>query len=195
MKSGVAAVALILVTLRAPAEEPLRPGYRVGDRIGHLVCESVVTGPDAGKRVSLVCKHHKRPTVMVFAREVNGPVVQLIRRIDRATGDHTKARLGSYVVLVGAGGTPGARLKALAAKEKIRHTVLAFFALDEAASRYGNEGARRLRSRLGKQALVTVVLTRDLRVRGSYAYRQGELDAAAIGQIMSGLAQILPKER
>jgi hypothetical protein len=37
---------------------------------------------------------------MIFAREITGPLTSLVKKIDAATGEHSDARMGSFVVFL-----------------------------------------------------------------------------------------------
>jgi hypothetical protein len=196
---SVLALALSLFAVPSFARDPLEPRYKVGDQLVHQVCEYLVTGRDAGRDVSLVCRYAKRPVVMVFAREIDAAVTRLLKKLDQATGDHRndvlQTRLGSYLVLVCDTQEREAELKALAEKEQVRHTQLALLVINE--DRLGGNagsGLYRMQVKLGTEAQLTVVLASELRVRASYAYRKGELKDKDIDQIIADLSKILPKK-
>jgi hypothetical protein len=201
MKRTLSVVALALSMFAVPsfARGPLEPRYKVGDQLVHQVCEYVITGPDAGRDVSLVCRYARRPVVMVFAREIDARVTRLLKKLDQATGDHQndtlQTRLGSYLVLVCDAKDREAELKALAEKEQIRHTQLALLVInDDRLGGNAGSGLHRVRAKLGTDAQLTVVLASELRVRASYAYRTGEFKDKDIDQILADLPKILPKK-
>jgi hypothetical protein len=201
MKRALSVVALALAMLAVPAFalDPLKPRYKVDDQLVHQVCEYVVTGPDAGQDVSLICRYAKRPVVMVFAREIDAPVTRLLKKLDLATGDHQNetvpTRLGSYLVLVCDAKDHEAKLKALAEKEKIQHTQLALLVVnDDRLGGNAGSGLQRVQAKLGTEAQVTVVLASELRVRASYAFRKDELKDKDIDEILADLSKILPKK-
>jgi hypothetical protein len=200
MKRALSVVALALSMFAVPsfAQGPLEPRYKVGDQLVHQVCEYVVTGADAGRDVSLVCRYAKRPVVMVFTRGIDAPVTRLLKKLDLATADQQnktlQTRLGSYLVLVCDAKDREAELKALAEKEQIRHTQLALLVInDDRLGGNAGSGLRRVQAKLGTEAQLTVVLARDLRVRASYAYRKGELKDKDIDQVLADLPKMLPK--
>jgi len=191
-------LALLLSAVPSFAGNPLEPGFKVGEQLGHNVCEYQITGPDAGKKVSLICKFGRRPVVMVFARQINAPVTRLIKRLDTVTGSHVDAplpaRLGSYLVLLSERDSREADLKALAEKEKIQHTLLSLLYDPGRLSPPDDEGLKRVLAKVGPEAEVTVVLASDLKVKASFAYREGELSDKGIDQILAGLSKVLPKK-
>src|SRR5262245_41298418 len=116
---------------------------------------------------------------MVFASKINAPVTRLIKRLDTVTGSHVDAplpaRLGSYLVLLSESDRREADLNALAEKEKIQHTLLSLLYDPGRLSLPDDEGLKRVLAKVGPEAEVTVVLASDLKVKASFAYREGEL--------------------
>jgi hypothetical protein len=187
-KSFYAALAVALLSAPSPAGEPLQPGYQAGDPLQLLFREYLVSGPNVtkpGEGHYLACTYSTRPVVMVYTREINAPVLRLIMKLDEATAAHQKERLGSYVVLICDRQDREKELKALADKEKIRHTLLSLVVLDEA-------GLKRFQTKFAAEAETTVFLaTGQRRVKASYAYRNGELRDKDIERILGDLPKIL----
>src|SRR5262249_51465125 len=151
-----------------------------------LFREYRATGPNPGAGGSLVCTYSTRPVVMVYTREINAPVVRLIKKLNEATAAHAKERLGSYVVLFCDRLGRAKGLKALAEQEKIQHTLLALVATDEDGPDW-----ERLRAKFGAEAETTVILaTRERQVKACYAYRKGELTDQDIRQILADVPKI-----
>jgi hypothetical protein len=173
------------------ADDPLRPGYEVNERLQLLFREYLVAGPQGtkpGLGHYLVCTYSTRPVVMAYAHEINAPVIRLIKKLNIATAIHKKERLGSYVVFLCEGRDREKELKALAEKEKIQHTVLALVVMDA-------PGLKRFQARFGAQAETTVILaTAQRQVKASYAYRKGELDDKEMERILADLPKVLPKK-
>jgi hypothetical protein len=189
-KSFFAALAVAILSGTSFADEPLRPGYAPDERLQLLFREYLVTGPGVdqpGEGHYLVCTYSTRPVVMVYTREINAPVIRLIKKLDEATRNHQRERLGSYVVLVCDRQDREKELKALAEKEKIRHTVLSLVVLDEA-------GVKRYQAKFGAEAETTVVLaTSQRQVKACFAYRKDELTDKDIARSLGDLPKILPK--
>jgi hypothetical protein len=181
-----ATLAVSVVSMPSFAAAPLQPGYKVGDRLQLYFREYLVTGPGVDKPREghyLVCTYSTRPVVMVYTREINAPVIRLIKKLEGATATHQKQRLGSYVVLLCDPLNREKELKALAEKEKIRHMHLAM------AAPY-----KRFQAKFGAEAETTVILATSARqVKASYAYRKGELTDKAIDQILVDVPKVLPK--
>jgi hypothetical protein len=172
-------------------DDPLRPGYKVGDRLQLLFREYLVAGPQVtrpGEGHYLVCTYSTRPVVMVYAHQINAPLIRLIKKLDSATAIHKKERLGSYLVLVCESRDREKELKALAEKEKIQHTLLALVVMDAAR-------LKRFHARFGAQAETTVILaTSQRQVKASYAFRKGELADKDMERILADLPKLLPKK-
>jgi hypothetical protein len=184
-----AAVLLAASQTRAAEPAPLLSGYRVNEPIGHIVCETVVTGPNAGKKMSLVCHYARRPVAMVFVRELSPAVVCLVKGLEEAIRDRPDVGLAAYVVLLCDDEGRRRDLAALAEREGLKHVVLALVVLDG-----DSNGVPRLRAKIGPEAAVTVVLASDLRVRASHAFRQGGLQEGGIAQALGDFARLVPKK-
>ena len=117
---------------------------------------------------------------MIFAREVSGPLTSLVKKIDQATDKHQDQNMGSFVVFLSDDEGLETRLKELAKKEKLKHTVLAI------ANKAGPPGYG-----LNPKADVTVVLYTNRTVKVNHAYKKGELTEKGVDQILSEVPKIL----
>jgi hypothetical protein len=124
------------------------------------------------------------PVAMIFAREVSDPLTSLVKKIDAATADASKCKMGSFVVFMS--DTEGLKdqLKKLAKDEHLKKTVLS---IDNPAGPKGYD--------IVKDADITVVLYTKRNVKSNYAFRKGELDAKAIERIMKDVPKILPEKK
>jgi len=121
---------------------------------------------------------------MIFAREVSDPLTSLVKKIDAATADASKCKMGSFVVFMS--DTEGLKdqLKKLAKDEDLKKTVLS---IDNPAGPKGYN--------IVKDADITVVLYTKRTVKSNYAFRKGELDAKAIDKIVADIPKILPEKK
>ena len=161
----------------------LKSGPQVGDEVPGPFHPLNVTGPDAGEKVCLYCKNGAHPVAMVFARECNPTVTKLIKQIDKATAQHSDAKMGSFVVFLTEDENMPKRLKKVADKEGIAHTVLA---VQEPSGPAGYDVA--------KDADVTVVLYTRHTVKANYAFKKGDLKDGDINRIVGDVSKILPRE-
>src|SRR6186713_2858199 len=101
MKTLLTALALVtLPCCAAIAGEPLKSGLQAGEKITNIFEPLNVTGPFAGEPHCLVCENGLNPVAMIFAREVNEPLVKLLAKIDKATEKNRDVELGSFVVFL-----------------------------------------------------------------------------------------------
>jgi hypothetical protein len=177
---AAAVVGLALFAVSGLAQERLTSGPQVGKAVPGPFHPLNVTGASAGKKNCLFCENGPNPVAMIFAREVSPGLTTLIKKIDAATAQNKKARMGSFVVFLSDNEKLADELKTLAEKENIKNTVLS---IDNPAGPKGYD--------VSKDADVTVVLYENRTVRANRAYRRGELNASAVDQIVAELPKIL----
>jgi len=119
---------------------------------------------------------------MIFARDVSPELVTLIKKIDTATAQNKGCSMGSFVVFLSDDEKLAGKLKEVAKKEGLKHTVLS---IDNPA---GPEGYK-----VAKGADVTVVLYKEAEVKANHAFKKGELKDADIEKIVGDVSKILPK--
>jgi hypothetical protein len=120
---------------------------------------------------------------MIFAREISDPLTSLVKKIDAATAKNSGCSMGSFVVFLSDDEGLEKKLKELAKKDKIEHTVLT---IDNPAGPRGYGVA--------KDADVTVVLYTNRTVKANYAFKKGELKDADINKIVGDVSKILPQK-
>jgi hypothetical protein len=120
---------------------------------------------------------------MIFAREVSDPLTSLVKKIDAATAKNSDCRMGSFVVFLNGDEGLEKKLKELAKKDKIEHTVLS---IDNPAGPKGYN--------IAKDADVTVVLYTKRNVKANYAFKKGELKEADVEKIVAEISKILPEK-
>ncbi len=179
---GMSLVAFLLTVNAVVAADP-KSGPQVGEKVpGAFRCLNV-NGPDAGQKICLYCKNGENPVVMIFARRPSAPLVALIKKVDTATAKHSADSLGSFVVFLGTGPALEKELREVAARQELKHTVLAVHPLP------GPEGYQ-----VAPEAEVTVVLYANGIVKSNRAFRKGELQEKDIEKVLIGLPLILPKK-
>jgi hypothetical protein len=120
---------------------------------------------------------------MIFAREISDNLTSLVKKMDAATAENKKARMGSFVVFCTDDEGLEKKLKDLAEKENIKNTI---FAIDNPAGPKAYKVA--------KEADITVILYDKQTVKANHAYRKGELTAQAVDAIVKELPKILKAE-
>jgi hypothetical protein len=116
---------------------------------------------------------------MIFARDVDEPLVKLLVKIDEAAAKNRKQEMGAFVVFLSSQEGLAERLKSVAGKHKFKHLVLS---IDEPA---GPEDYK-----VAANADVTVVLYREHLVRSNHGFRKGELNDKAIERILADVPKI-----
>jgi hypothetical protein len=175
--------ALILAAGVLLAGENTKSGPQVGEEVPGPFHPLNVTGPDAGEKVCLYCKNGSNPVAMIFAREVSEPLVTLIKKIDTATAQNKDCKMGSFVVFLGDADELSPKLKQVAEKAGLKHTILS---VDNPA------GPRDYN--VSKEADVTVVLYNKHNVKANFAFQKGKLEEKHIDSIVASLSKIVPNQ-
>jgi hypothetical protein len=119
---------------------------------------------------------------MIFAREVSDPLTSLVKKLDKATADNAKARMGSFVVFCNDDEKLEKNLQEVAKKEKISRCILSIF--EGKAGPYNN---------FEKDADVTVMLYVKNKVVANHTFKKGEMKDKDVDKIIDDLPKILPK--
>jgi hypothetical protein len=167
----------------ARAGENLKSGPQVGEKVPGPFEPLNLTGDKAGEKACLFCKNGSHPVAMIFARDISEPLASLIKKIDAATAQNEGKKMGSFVVFLNDDDSAAPRIKDLAQKSSIEHTILS---LDKAQ---GPEAYK-----VSKDADVTVVLYTNREVKANYAFAKGELSDKDIDVIIGDLVKILPNQ-
>jgi hypothetical protein len=176
-----ALAALLCLGLSAAlAAEGMKSGPQPGQTVPGPFHPLNINGPSAGEKSCLYCRNGTNPVAMVFAREVNEPLTQLIKKLDAAVEQNKDSKMGSFVVFLGDSQDMEPKLKELADREKLQHVVLS---IDNPA---GPEEYK-----VARQADVTVVLYTNHKVKSNYAFARGELKDKDIDTILADLPKIL----
>jgi hypothetical protein len=121
------------------------------------------------------------PVAMIFAREISDNLTSLVKKIDEATAKNSDAHMGSFVVFCNDEEGLDKKLKDLADKEGIKHTVLT---IDNPAGPKAYNVA--------KNADVTVVLYNRRNVKANYAFKKGEMKEGDVEKIVGDVKKIVP---
>jgi len=180
------AVALFLgsaaALLPASAADPLKSSLQAGEKITTIFEPLNLTGEHAGEPYCLICENGLAPVAMLFAREINEPLLRLIGKLDEATAQNRLQEMGSFVVFLSEKEGLAEQLAAAAKNRGLKRTVLCTY--DPA----GPDGFG-----VSPDADLTVVLYREHEVKANHAFRRGELTDAAAEKILGDLPKILTK--
>jgi hypothetical protein len=121
---------------------------------------------------------------VVFAREISDPLTSLVKKLDEATADNSSCKMGSFVVFCSKEEGLEKNLKELAAKEKLKKTILT---IDNPTgpSDY----------KIAKDADVTVILYVKKTSKVNYTFKKGEFKQADVDKILGDLSKILPEKK
>src|SRR5262245_23342920 len=178
--ANLVAAGLWLGTVRAG--EPVKSGLQPGEKITTIFEPLNVTGEHAGEPYCLICENGLAPVAMLFAHDVNEPLLKLIGKLDEATEKNRSQEMGSFVVFLSEKEGLREQLAAAAKKRGLRRTVLSMY------PPAGPEGFN-----VSAEAELTVVLYREHEVKANHALRRGELTDAASEKILADLPKILTK--
>jgi hypothetical protein len=170
-------------TVAPPAGGAVQSGPQVKEDVPGPFYPLNINGPSAGEKACQFCKNGDNPVVMIFARSLGDPLTALIKKIDAATAAHRDDSMGSCVIFLSDDKGLPEKLKDLAGKEKIEHTVLAVF-------RPAGPGGYKI----NKDADVTVLLYTEQVVQANHAFAKGGLQDSDADKILADLPKILAKK-
>lgn len=117
---------------------------------------------------------------MIFARKITPALTSLVKKIDEATAKNQGCSMGSFVVFCSDDEELEGKLKQLAKKEGLKHTVLT---VDNPTGPRGYD--------IPKEADVTVILYKQKQVKANHAFRKGEFKADDVQKILKDLPKIV----
>jgi hypothetical protein len=179
--SGLTALLAVALVLSVASAGELKSGPQIGAEV-HGFHPLNCTGDHAGEKHCLICQNGANPVAIIFARRVTPELTNLIRQIDQATDKNKERRMGSFVVFLSESDNLETKLKELAKKEKIQHSILT---IDNP------EGPENYN--IAQEAEVTVVLYAKLTVKANHAFKRGDLNNKAIEAIVADLSKVLRK--
>jgi hypothetical protein len=185
------AILFLFPAPRPTGPDPLPEPVPVRLQLGHHLCEEFVNGPDARKKISLICTLAGRPAVLIYAREIDATLLDLIKKLDAVARAGSELKMKSSCVLLTNKDKDQERLQEIAQNEKLEATILAVTPYEE-GNRYFASWPR---CPLHKEAAVTVIVLQRLRVEKSYAFRKGGLNDRNVEEIVQAAAALLPTEK
>jgi hypothetical protein len=159
----------------------LAGGLEVGEKVSAFYVKDV-TGPAAGTKLCYRCRYGDRPVVSIFARDVNGPVADLIKQVDGVVGEHQDKDMKAFVVLL-TDEPEGqeASLKQVASDKHVANTPLTTFDGVAGPAPY----------KLSKDAEITVMMWVDGALKVNESFKHGELTKDKIPGLVSKTSVIL----
>src|SRR5262245_2265081 len=144
------------LTLFAIAAEPVKSGLQPGEKITTIFEPVNITGEHAGEPYCLICENGLSPVAMVFARELNEPLLKLFQKLDEATAKNRGQQMGSFVVFLNEQESLRQRAAEAAKSRGLKQIVLSTYEPD------GPEGFD-----VARDAELTVVLYREHEVKAN----------------------------
>jgi hypothetical protein len=176
-----------------PADDPRRQGgVRSGPQQGAALPGTFnpinVTNVDlpgrAGTRNDYTEQYGFGPVILVFARDLSGPLVTLARRLDGEVARNRSARLRAVVVVLSGEAGLEEKLTELGRQEGISNVSLAFM-----------EPPGPKDYDLARAADVTVVLYGKRTVAANHAFMKGQLNEEAIAAVLRDVPRIIARRR
>lgn len=180
-KLFVAALVAVAGGFATAAE--IKSGPQVGEKLAGPFHPLNVNGDSAGKKACLYCKNGDNPVAMVFARTIDAGTEKLIAEIEKQTAANAKCDMGAYVVFLSDDDKMADKLKEVAAKLKLKHTILS---VDNPAGpdKYN----------VSKDADLTVVLYTARTSKVNYAFAKGKITDKDIEAISKDVSKITPSK-
>ncbi len=169
------------LTCIASAADPCKSGPQPNQRPGPYAA-IVAVGKERGAQPHCyVCETAHRPMVIVFARTLNDPLGKLVKQLDNAVKEHKAVELRSWVTFLADDQT---KLDPLVVKWAQQH------AISNVPCAVYEDTVGPPTYLLAKEADVTVLLAVNQKVVANFAFRAGELNDAAIAEIVKSMPKI-----
>jgi hypothetical protein len=174
------AVLACLACLSTASADPCKSGLQPNQRPGPysaLVC----VGKERGTQHCYICEAENRPLVIVFTRTLSEPLGKLVKQLDGAVKEHKTAELRSWVTVLADDQTKMDPQVVKWAQKYALTSPCAVFEDTVGPPTY----------LLAKEADITVLLSVNRKVVANFAFRAGELDDAAIANIVKSVPKIV----
>lgn len=175
--SSACALALVCsfaatTTAVTAAEDCLKEGDSIGVFYVTKVAGAEDDGVEPGEDLCYRCRYGSSPMVMVFARDTNGKVAELVKKIDAAVKENEESSLKGLLTLIG---DDAAKLKkqagAFAEKAEVKQVPVV-------VAKETKTGP--LNYKLPSDAAVTIVVAKDSQVVNTHTFAADRIDVAAI---------------
>ena len=177
-------LAVLILVVSTRAEPPLKSGLDPNKRPGPY-SSLVVVGQQRGTQHCYICEAEDRPVMIVFARTPSEPLGKLVHGMDEALKKNVAADLRGWVTFLAADAGPlEAKVVDWSRKHATGNVPIAIFEDDLGPPAY----------RLSREAEVTVLLSVKQKVVANFAFRQGELNAAAIERMLMAISSTVSKK-
>ncbi len=178
-------LSLWLLGSAAVAAEPCRSGLKPDQRPGPY-SSLVAVGPQRGQSHCFICETAAKPAVIVFARTLSAPLGKLVKGIDAAVVAHKKDDLRAWVTFL-ADDQPSLdpHVVKWGKQHAISNVPLGIFEDTVGPPTY----------LLAREADVTVLLAVKQKVVANFAFRAGELNDAAIADVLRSIPRLTGEKK
>jgi hypothetical protein len=160
-----------------------KSGPQAGEKVPGPFHPLNINGEYAGKKNCLYCKAGDDPTVAIFARNADDPVLQkLIVAVDETTTKNAKAELNSFAVFCSSDDKLEGRLKDLAEKSKLKSLILSIES-DTGPEKYN----------ISKDADITILLYKDRTVAANFTFEKGKMTEKDCEAVLEGVNKLIIK--
>ncbi len=172
---------LMLLLFAAPAfAEPCKSGPQPSQRPGPYSAQ-VAVGPQRGTQHCFICETMNRPAVIVFARDLSAPLGKLVHALDGQLAKHKSAELRAWVTFLADDASVwDPKVVDWGKKHNTGNVPLGIFSDKVGPPTY----------LLHHEAEVTVLVSVKQKVQANFAFRPGELDDAAIAEILKSVVKL-----
>ncbi len=175
----IASVLSLVAVLGVQAQNSVKSGPQVGEKVPGPFHPLNINGEKAGKKNCLYCANGPAPVAVVFARELTPGVTKLIKKLDAATVQNNGKGMGSYAVFMSDDAKLQGKLETLAKNADLKKLILS---IDNPAGPKDYN--------IAKGAAVTVLLYNEFVVASNYAFSKADLSDADINRIVGDVAKI-----
>ena len=180
MRSLFAICLLVVVVANTQADDPCKSGPQPNQRTGPYSAH-VAVGPQRGTQHCYVCEAAEKPVIIVFARTLSDPLGKLVHKMDKLMVDHKAVDLRTWVTFLAEDQTAfDPQVVQWGQKHATGKVPMAVFEDPVGPPTY----------LLHREADVTVLLSLNQKVVANFAYRKGELNDAALDQILKAVPRI-----
>jgi hypothetical protein len=179
----VSVICCALAPLAASAADPCLSGVQPGQKIGPYSF-LVATGPQRGQQTCYVCETADRPAVVVFSRKLSKPLGQLMVKCNDWVAAQPKDEVRSWMTVLGEKTVSLDELAKWAKQAGIQSVPVGVF----------DDPIGPPSFKISEEAEVTVLLWVNRKVVANFAFRENELNDAAIKKITAAMAKMVEKK-
>jgi hypothetical protein len=175
-----AGILSLVAVLGVYAQNGLKSGPQVGEKVPGPFHPLNINGEAAGKKNCLYCSNGGNPVAVVFARELTPGVSKLIKQLDAATLKNGGKSMGSYAVFMTDSDQMQNKLEGLVKEAGLKKFIVS---IDNPA------GPKEYH--ISKDAAVTVLLYNEFVVAANHAFSRGDLSDSDVTRIVADVAKIV----